>query len=322
MTLDLDKWSKDYLMPAMQAIANRIDTDLLALYKDVPNQVGTPGTTPSTFYVFAQAQARLTEEGCPEDSRRCVIEAQAQAKLADTLKGLFLQPVVGTAIRKGKITESFAGFQMFVSQNVNTHTVGTWAALADILKDTLEGEGAVAVDIKSAGSAAETANVGDIFTIAAVNSVNPISGMATGSLRQWVVDVSQSFSTNVISALSTTPGSTDSVHQIYSNAAAVEWKPYAVVDVRPQDNAVITVAGTSGLVHPVSLAFHKDAFSLCMVPIVIPASANWSAQVSHDGYTMSVIRYFDGDNIKETIRFDCLYGIKTINPLLACRIAG
>ena len=33
MTLDLDKWSKDYLAPAMQALANTIDVALLALYK-------------------------------------------------------------------------------------------------------------------------------------------------------------------------------------------------------------------------------------------------------------------------------------------------
>lgn len=322
MTMDLDKWSKDYIMPAMQTIGNHIDTALLGLYVDVPNQVGTPGTTPDTFYVFAQAQARLTEEACPEDSRYCVIEAQAQAKLADSLKGLFLQSVVGKAIRKGLITESFAGFQMFSSQNINTHTIGTWAALADIQKDGVSAERAVALDIKSAGSAAETANVGDIFTIAAVNSVNPVSGMATGSLRQWVVETAQSFSTNVITALSIIPGATKAIHRIDSAAAAEEWKPYQTVDLLPQGNAAITVAGSSGQVHPVSLAFHKDAFSLCMVPIVIPASAHWSAQMTYNGYTMSVIRYFDGDNIAETVRFDCLYGLKAINPFLACRIAG
>ncbi len=322
MTMDLDKWSEDYIRPAMQAIANRIDSDLLGLYADVPNQVGTPGSTPSTFYVFAQAQARLSEEGCPEDNRALVIEAQAQAKLADSFKGLFLAPVVGKAIRKGKITESFAGFQTFMSQNVNTHTVGTWAAVGDIQKDAASSEGDTTLALKSTG-AAQTANVGDIFTIAAVNSVNPISGTATGSLRQFVVDTAASMDgSGEIAALSITPGSTDSVHKIYSSAADEEWVAYQTVNTLPANNAAVTVSGTSGLVHPVSLGFHKDAFSLCMVPIVIPKSAHWSAQMTHDGYTISVIRYFDGDTISETVRFDALYGIKTINPFLAVRIAG
>jgi len=320
MTLDLDKWSERYLKPAMQALANTIDVALLGLYADVPNQVGTPGTTPSTFYVFAQAQARLTEEACPEDGRNCVIEAQAQAKLADSLKGLFLQAVVSKAIRKGLITNSFAGFKMFMSQNVNTHTVGTWAAIADIQKNVASSEGDTTVSLKSTG-AAQTANVGDVFTFASVNSVNPISGMATGSLRQFVVNTAASMDgSGEIAALACTPGG--GVHPIYSSAANENFLPYQTMNDLPADNDAVTVAGTTGQVHPVSLAFHKDAFGLVMVPIEQPASCSWAARESYDGYNISVIRYLTGGTLTETIRFDILYGIKTLNPFLACRIAG
>jgi len=173
MSLDLDKWSEDYLMPAMQSIANTIDVDLLSLYKGVPNQVGVPGTTPSTFYVFAQAKARLTEEACPLDNRHCVIEAQACAKIADTLKGIFQQAIVTKAIVKGQITKSFSGFAMYESQNVNTHTVGTWAGVADIQKDAASSEADTTVALKSTG-AAEVANLGDIFTFATVRKFTSI----------------------------------------------------------------------------------------------------------------------------------------------------
>lgn len=321
MTLDLDKWSERYLMPAMQALANSVDVALLGLYKGVPNQVGTPGVTPSSFYVFAQAKARLTEEGCPLDNRNCVIEAQAVAKLADTLKGLFQTSIVTNAVRKGEITSSFSGFSMFESQNVNTHTVGTWAAVADIQKDGASSQGDTTVALKSTG-AAQTANIGDIFTFATVNSVNPISGMATGSLRQFVVTEAASMDgSGEIAALKCIPGQ-DGVHLIYSSAAAEEWLPYQTVNDLPADNDAVTVAGTSGLVHPVSLAFHRDAFGLCMVPIEQPASVAWGARESYDGYQISVIRYLDGATLTETIRFDILYGTKVLNPFLACRIAG
>ena len=320
MTLDLDKWSERYLMPAMQSLANSVDVALLGLYKGVPNQVGTPGTTPSTFYVFAQAKARLTEEACPLDNRYCVIEAQASAKIADNLKGVFQQAMVTKAIRKGEITKSFAGFAMYESQNVNTHTVGTWAGLSDVQKDAASSEGDTTVALKSTG-AAETILEGDIFTFASVNSVNPVSGIATGSLRQFVVNTGTVMDgSGEVAALACTPG--QGVHAIYSSAADETNLPYQTVNDLPADNDNVTVAGTSGLVHPVSMAFHRDAFGLCMVPIEQPASVVWGARESYDGYQISVIRYLTGSTLTETIRFDILYGVKVLNPFLACRIAG
>lgn len=321
MTLDLDVWSEDYLMPAMQALANKIDIDLLALYKGIPNQVGTPGVTPSTFYVFAQAKARLTEEGCPPDNRSCVIEAQASAKIADTLKGVFAQAMIDPAIRKGEITKNFAGFAMYESQNVNTHTVGDWAAIADIQKDGTSSEGDTTVDLKSTG-AAQSILAGDIFTFAGSNSVNPITGMATGSLRQFVVTTGTVLDgSGEVAALACIPGQ-DGIHLIYSSAADEEWLPYQTVDTILTDNAAVTVAGTAGLVHPVSLAFHKDCLGLCMVPIEMPLSVAWGARESYDGYHIAVTRYLDGSTLTETIRFDILYGKKVLNPFLGCRIAG
>ena len=320
MTLSLDKWSERFLKPAMQALANYIDLDLLGLYKDIPNQVGTPGTTPNTFTTFALAGARLDEEAAPYDSRVCVIDPQAQAALTDTLKGLFHQAIVGKSVEKGKIIDNFAGFKMYMSQNVNTHTVGTWAALADIQKNLIAVERDATHSLKSTG-AAQTILQGDIFTYANVNSVNPVSGQSTGQLRQFVVNAGTVMDgAGEVAALTATPGTTP--YEMNSSLAAEEWLPYQNIDTLAADGAAVTVAGTTGLVHKVNLAFHRDCLGLVMVPIEIPASAPWKARVSQDGYTMQVLRYMDGDTYTETIRFDILYGIKTLNPFLGCRIAG
>jgi len=321
MTLDLDKWSQRFLRPAMQTLANYIDLALLGLYKDIPNQVGTPGTTPSSFYTFAQAGARLDEEACPLDDRYCVIDPQAQAKLTDSLKGLFQQAIVSKSVEKGKIIDNFAGFKMFMSQNVNTHTVGTWAAVADIQKNLIATERDATHSLKSTG-AAQTYLQGDIFTIAAVNSVNPVSGQSTGSLRQFVVNTGGVMDgAGEIAALVGTPGT--SPYQLNSSlAVATTWLPYQNIDTLPQDGAAVTVAGTTGLVHKVNMAFHKDCFGLVMVPIEVPASAAWKASMSHNGYTIQVLRWMDGLTYTESIRFDVLFGLKTLNPFLGCRIAG
>lgn len=321
MTLDLDKWSKRFLKPAMQALSNYIDLSLLGLYTDIPNQVGTPGTTPNNFYVFAQAAARLDEEACPTDDRYCVIDPQAQARLTDHLKGLFQQAMVTKSIEKNKIIDQFAGFKMFMSQNVNTHTNGTWASVIVVQKNLIATERDPTHSLKSDGNA-QTLTHGDIFTYNAVNSVNPVSGMSTGSLRQFVVDKDDVLTAGgAIAALEATPG-TDP-YQLNSGAAdATTFLPYQNHDVLPQDDAAVTIAGTASQQYKVNMAFHKHTFGLVMVPIEIPASAAWKATVSHGGYTIQVLRWMDGLTYTEYIRFDVLYGVKTLNPFLGCRIAG
>jgi len=324
MTLNIDKFSERYIKPAMQALANYIDYTVLGLYKDVPNQIGTPGTTPSNFYTFAQAQAKLTEHACPEDNRSCVISPAAQAKLADHLKGLFHQPVVGTAVKKGMITENLAGFKMFTSNNVNTHTNGTWPDGTVYVDDTVsEGDHGFNIDQNAAGSA-YTLKDGDYFTVAAVNAVNPISGQSTGSSRGFTVDGDQIFADagqgDMNCDLNCIPGTDPWL--LYSESASETYLPYQNVDALPLENALITVAGSTGQQYPVNLAFHKHALALVMVPLAMPVSAAWKAQESYKGYTIRVIRDYDVTNDQEYIRFDVLFGVKAINPMLACRIAG
>ena len=43
LTLDIRELSERAIKPAMVQLANQIDRDLMALYKDVPSWVGTPG---------------------------------------------------------------------------------------------------------------------------------------------------------------------------------------------------------------------------------------------------------------------------------------
>jgi hypothetical protein len=318
MTLDIDKLSKRFLTPAMQALANKIDVDMLSLYKGIPAQVGTPGTTPSSWYTIAEAAATLDDCAVPRDNRHCVLDPWAQAKLADRLKNLLHEGMVGRAVTKGKFGD-LAGFEMYMSQNVQTHTCGTAAGVTTILKDGNSSEGDVSCLIDQNGSWTKTFTQGDIFTIAAVNGVNPITGGSTGNLRQFVVEAAAGTAGND-TAVSCTPGVAP--HQIYSASATEKVLPYQNVDALPADNAVVTVAGTASLAHKVNLAFHKDCLGLAMVPLAIPASVKWAAQESYKGYVIRVIRDYDVINDQEYIRFDVLYGTKILNPFLGCRIAG
>lgn len=319
MTLNIDKFSKRFITPAMQALGNYIDETLLSLYKGIPNQVGTPGTTPNKFYTFAEASAVLSDEGCPQQDRSVVMDPWAQASMADNLKGLFQAQIVGQVIGQGSVPQ-LATFTPYMSQNVQTHTNGTWASGITVQKDGASSEGDTTLAIKSDGTT-NTALQGDIFTIATVNSNNPISGASTGRLRQFVVDANATMDgSGEIAALQATPGTAP--HNIYSASASEDYLPYQTVVALPANNDAVTIAGTTGQTYKANLAFHKDCLGLCMVPLEIPASASWSAQESYEGYTIRVIRDYDVTNDQEYIRFDVLFGVKVLNPFLGCRIAG
>lgn len=319
MTLDIDKFSQRFITPAMQALANYIDVTVLGLYNGIPAQVGTPGTTPSDFYTFASAGAKLTDQAVPLENRSCVIDPWAQANVADTLKGLFHQEMVGDAVRRARFG-NIAGFDMYTSQNVNTHTNGTWASGLTVQKDGASSEGDTTLAIKSDGTS-ETVKQGDIFTIATVNSVNPISGASTGNLRQFVVDADASMDgSGDIASLQTTPGT--SPYAIYSGSAGATYLPYQNVSALPANNDAISIAGTTGEEYKVNLAFHRDCLALAMVPLAMPASVTWGARDTYEGFSIRVVRDFDVVNDKEYIRFDVLFGVKILNPFMGCRIAG
>ena len=47
LTQNIDAFSQRWISPAMQALANYIDADMFGyMYKYIPNQIGSPGTTP------------------------------------------------------------------------------------------------------------------------------------------------------------------------------------------------------------------------------------------------------------------------------------
>jgi hypothetical protein len=320
MTYNSEKNVPRLAEAAAQAIGEYVDRTLLGLYKGVPNQVGIPGQTPKDFLTLALANAKLSQHAVPTTDRRCVVDPMAQAYIADALKNLYNPPMVGPAVERAKFS-SLAGMDTFVSQNVNMHTCGTSAGVAALAVDaTAPAEGATGITIDNgSGDWTTTLKQGDIFTVATVHGVNPVSGVSTGALRQFVVEADADDS-GTECLVSCTPGVAP--YNIYSSAANEKYLPYQTVDDLPAENDVVTVAGSTGLVHPVNLAFHRDAFALCMVPIAVPMSVSWSATASYEGYSMRVLRDYDVTNDQEYLRFDCLFGIKVINPFMSCRIAG
>lgn len=311
LTLTVEQYSERYIRPAMIALSNQVDSDLCGLYQGIFQNVGTAGTTPSTFLNFGEAGRRLDEAAVPTEDRRMVLNPRASLYAANMLKELYNPELVKGAIRGAPIGP-LAGFQTYMDQNVKKHTTGSWSS------DTVTVDGAsqnvtyanaghsygstsqtLTVAATTSGISSTTVNVGDKFTIAGVYAVNPVSKETTDILQEFTVLVVASNTLTISPAI------------ITSGA-------FQTVSAAPADEAAITVVASFAA----NLAFHKNAFGLVTVPLALPDGAAFKARESANGYSVRVVKDYDIDSDDDVIRLDILYGVKTLYPELATVLLG
>jgi len=309
LTLTIEEYSKRYIEPAAISLANQVDVDLTGLYSSLWTSAGSPGTTPGTFQVLGNMAKALDKVPVPDDGKRCmVLDPDARWSLADALKGIYDNSMPKEFIRKG-LLGTLANFRIYGDQNVSQHTTGLFTTSATPLIDAAPAEGATTLDTDGWDAGNSTVTVGDVFTIATVNSVNQVSKQSTGVLQQFVVGTAQTSAAGVMDGLVVTP-------EIRSTGA------YQTVDALPADGDAMTFLGSENTAYPQNLAFHKNALALVMVPLELPDSAGWKARTHFDGISIRLIKDYDIDNDEEIIRLDILYGVKAIYPELGGRLWG
>ncbi|CAB4171945.1 Major capsid protein Gp5 [uncultured Caudovirales phage] len=316
LTLKIGDLGERIIKPAMVQLANSIDRKLTALYKDVWNWVGTPGTTVTSFAGFAKAPERLDLGAVPQDDRNAVLSPTDQWGLLGSQTALYMQDVAKDAYRRGKLG-MIGGIDTYSSQNVTTHTVGSRAGTVSAKGSSnsttwASSKNTGTMSLNTSGwTASTTLKQGDAFTISTVFAVNPVTKATLGFLQQFVVkaDVTaDATSTNTTALTISPPIITSGAFQTVSNA--------------PADSATITVVGTASTGYAQNLVFNKNAFSLVMVPMVKPPGAVDVARKSYKGYSVRVIPYYDGTNDVSNWRLDVLYGVKTVDARLATRVSG
>ena len=336
LTLTIEEYSVRYIRPACAQLANMIDADLCALYKDIPNKVheSTGWVEPHSFMVLGKAMQKLDEEGCPADERVVVLNPAAHWSMANALSNWNFSEVGKLPAQKGKLGQ-IANCTVYMDQNIKNHTVGWWGtgsstAIATTARIHIQSSATSAgAGIPTGNEVGTTANqrisvagmdqstqiaflAGDTFTIAGIYAVNPMSGESYSSLRRFVV------TTN---AATQTSGCSGNPTSIYFYPDMIHTGPYKTVDTLPAVAAVVTIDEMPSTILAQNLAFHRDAFALVMVPLEQPSS-EFSASETEDGISIRVVRDYNIDTDVEAIRLDILYGVKTIYPELACRISG
>lgn len=310
LTLNIKQLSDRVIKPAMIQLANQVDSDLMALYKDIPNWVGTPGQTINSFTDFAKGPERLDEGAIPLDDRSAVLSPADHWGLLGSQTSLYIQDAAKGAYRNGSLG-MIGGVDTYMSQNVPTHTVGSDVTTVTVNQSVITSTISY-TDVKDSNQqtitiAGGTLNAGDSFTIDDVYDVNPVTKVSTGYLKHFTV-VSYAANSLVFSPAIIWTGA-------HKTAAITS----GVTDLNTK---ALTFKGTASTGYRQNMIFRKNAFALVTVPLVAPPGANDVSRQSYKGLNVRVIPVYDGTNDVSRWRLDILYGVKTVDARQAVRISG
>lgn len=281
---NVDDLNRLFIEPAAVALAEKINSDGLNLYKDIKQTVGTAGTTPDGLDDFANAAKVLDNANVPTAQRRGVWNADAMAEFRQ-IGAIVNAEKSGTteALRRGSIGNIF-GIDNYMAQGIKT-SGGT----------TLEagGTGATGVKVKTA--------VTNGKTVVLVSNASA-SATLTGAVKAG--DILTLGGKNYIISEDATASSNELSVKITENVTAAQ-----------NDAASVITANANNLV------FHESAFAFVTRPLPAPAGVE-SYTTSYNGITLRVTRGYNMQYKKEMLSMDILYGYKTMYPEMAVRVLG
>ena len=237
----------------------------------------------------------------PQDERSAVLSPTDQWAVLGSQTALYMQDVAKDAYRRGKLG-MIGNVDTYSSQNIATHTTGDTSSSGTPLTNGSAGANSttwaanknsgIGSLITDGWTAAKALKEGDVFTIATVFAVNPVTKVTLPYLQQFVVraDAVADGTGNMTISISP-PIITSGAFQTVSNG--------------PADNTALTLMGTAGTGYRQNLVFDQNAFSLVMVPMVKPPGAVDVARKSYKGYSVRVIPYYDGVERRQQLAPRC-----------------
>ena len=318
LSLKIEDANERYIKPAMEELAQVVESAIAAEYYQIPNFVGTPGTTPSTFLDIGNAGSELSKLGVPHNDRHAFWDSESALSLANGLKGVFVQGTAKTAIEEASFGR-YAGFDNYESNSLKSHTVGiatgtplvngadqnvTYLTAKDTDSQTLVTDGWT-------NDQTGILKAGDVITLAGVNSVNRRTREDTGDLQTFTV------------LADANSGSTTGPATLTIAPPIIISGPYQTVTAAPANDAAITVkTGTGGSSYRQNLAFHRNAITIAFVPLDMAEEGSGVKQSRQDykGVSITTTKFFSGTSMTQSYRFDILFDVFVQNRSFACRI--
>lgn len=283
LSLNINDFNEQITNPAMEAIAQKIDREMLGLYADIPYFAGISGTTPSTLEAFAAASKVLNVNQVPMSMRSGVWSPDALEKFG-VIPAIVNAEKSGStqALREGSIGR-IQGLDNYMDQNVQTHIAGGYSALADVTVSAILGATTITMESPSVSTA--SLKKGDLFVLGG---------------NQYVVTV-------------------DTLAAVAGDIAAVAIYPAIKAAVTA---GAVTFPDVTARAHVSNLAFHKNAFAFVNRPMALPEGGATGYVAQFEGLSIRVTRGYSMSTKVNEMSFDVLYGVKTLQQELATRILG
>jgi hypothetical protein len=306
---------EEYFKPGVEQLQQQIDSDAANFaWQNTNHVVGVLGTAPTSITPFAQARQKLLENAGMTGDMTFVIAPKVNAALAPALTPL-LNPTdqISQLFKKGYLGFCQGG-EWYENMSLYSATAGSWAGAV-----TVSGAGQSGSSLTITDTSGDTFNVGDVFTIANVNEVNPTTRRSTGSLKQFVVVQALTgtgsdtlvFSPAIIGPDGTTPDQYQNVDSLPANAAALTLYP-----------GTTSPNAKSGIQN---LCFTRDAFALVAVELETPKAVEFASQKRDpkSGVAIRITRTWDAVLSRFINRMDTLYGFGLLYPdNCSCRVAS
>lgn len=320
LTLNMTRFREKHIIPAAVALANAMDADVAALYSKVANfqlAGGTAGTEPSGISDISLCGRTLADNAAPMDGNlSLMVNPGGYYGLVNGLHNVYNEPINKKIMRDAALGR-FGGFDVFQSQNIQVHTSGTRSAATSVAGEATTGDvsigttGLIPDGTFAVASCAsdDTWVVGDVFTVAGVFAVNPISRQTLSTLKRFVVSTAATASTTTATIVAS-PGMI--LTGAYQNVSAANASGAALTFFPSETSSA----------YAQNLAFHKNAFALVTVDMRLPEGAAWATQAEMEGISIRMVKDYTITTDVESIRCDVLYGTAALYPELAVRLSG
>lgn len=331
LTLSVDDYRERFIVPAMTALANKIDANGHQLYKKVANHNGTVGSLSGgtlntaaliSSYVLT-AKQYLLENGVPDDDNLAfLVNPASQTQLVSNFTNLFNPSgTISRQFTRGAMGDGVLGFNFAATQNVAVHTYGTkttasatyTTAGAAQSGNTGPGTDATASFSLSttvaAGDNGLTLTAGTVITINGVFEVNPQNRVSVGRLKQFVITQDATLATGTQS-IQIWPAPVFSGQ--FQNAFSTTGNIAA--------SSTITVPNTSASLQAAqNLAFHPSALTLATADLELINDGATSSRADYDGISLRALKTYIPGSDQAVLRLDVLYGWQAVYPELAVR---
>lgn len=300
LSLRIEDFSRLFIAPAIQEVITQMEKDIASSAEQELNFfTGTAGVAINSFTTVDTAGAKLLEQG---------VNIASDAYMAMTvrdgssLKGALLNnftPVFNEDIVRSSAIGHLSYFDIFQSQNIKRHVAGAGPRLHS--SDPLLVNGAVASGntLVLDGATINIADyfvVGDVISIAGVQSVNPVGRASTGQDMQFVVTANASSN-----------GTGDLTVLVSPAIISDTTNPNRNVSNAVPNDAAVTMVGS----HNVNVAYPSRGLDIVCPPLYKLQVPYASVAVDPEtGLSLAVTQTGDILGYQNYMRIDLLCGFK------------